>query len=38
MQRDPAFHESGDGEEATEENPDSVDGVLPRDDDETDFE
>jgi hypothetical protein len=39
LQRDPAFRDtSGDGEETLEETPDSLDGVLPRDDDETDFE
>ncbi len=37
IQRDPAFHESEDGDEAPEEAGDSLDGVLPRDDDETDF-
>ncbi len=38
MQRDPAFRESGDLEEPAEESGDSIDGVLPRDDDEIDFE
>ncbi len=37
MQRDPAFREAGDLEESTEESGDSLDGVLPRDDDEIDF-
>jgi hypothetical protein len=35
MQRDPAFRE-GEHEETTEESPDSLDGVLPRDDDDPD--
>ena len=41
MQRDPAFRESSEGhegEETSEDSADSLDGVLPRDDDETDFE
>ena len=38
LQRDPAFHEGGEGEELAEESPDALDGVLPRDDDETDLE
>ncbi|MGA9840345.1 MAG: hypothetical protein WBF81_03550 [Thermoplasmata archaeon] len=38
LQRDPAFRESTDGGESNEEMGDSLDGVLPRDDDETDFE
>ena len=38
MQRDPAFRESSDGEEPAEESSESLDGVLPRDDDEMDFE
>jgi len=37
LQRDPAFRESGDAEEPVEEAPDSFEGVLPRDDDESDF-
>jgi hypothetical protein len=38
LQRDPAFRENGDGAEASEENPESLDGVLPRDDDDGDFD
>ncbi len=38
LQRDPAFRASGDAEEPTEESADALDGVLPRDDDETDFD
>ncbi len=38
MQRDPAFRESSDAEEPAEESGESLDGVLPRDDDEIDFE
>ena len=41
MQRDPAFRESsegGEGDEPSEDSGESLDGVLPRDDDETDFE
>ena len=38
LQRDPAFHEGGGGEDLGEEPVDSFDGVLPRDDDEIDFE
>ena len=39
MQRDPAFRESdGNGEEGVEDSSESFDGVLPRDDDEIDFE
>ena len=37
LQRDPAFHESEDAEEPPEESGDPLDGVLPRNDDETDF-
>ncbi|MCI4335969.1 MAG: hypothetical protein L3K17_02055 [Thermoplasmata archaeon] len=35
IQRDPAFRET-DSEEPAEESGDSMDGVLPRDDDESD--
>ncbi|HZY91494.1 MAG TPA: hypothetical protein VFG07_01780 [Thermoplasmata archaeon] len=35
IQRDPAFRE-GDFEEATEDSGESIDGVLPRDDDDPD--
>ena len=38
LQRDPAFHEGGGGDDLGEESADSFDGVLPRDDDEIDFE
>jgi hypothetical protein len=38
LQRDPAFRETGDGGEMSDDSADSLDGVLPRDDDETDFE
>jgi len=38
LQRDPAFRESADGEEMAEEVGDALEGVLPRDDDETDFD
>lgn len=38
MQRDPAFSEGGEGEEPSDDVGDALDGVLPRDDDETDFE
>jgi hypothetical protein len=38
MQRDPAFREASDSEELTEESGESIEGVLPRDDDELDFE
>ena len=38
LQRDPAFRESGEGSEGAEESGESLEGVLPRDDDEADFE
>ena len=38
LQRDPAFRDSSDGADPAEESGDSIDGVLPRDDDEADFE
>jgi hypothetical protein len=38
LQRDPAFRENGDSGENPEESGESLDGVLPRDDDEADFE
>lgn len=38
LQRDPAFRESGEPEEVTEEPGESLDGVIPRDDDENDFD
>jgi len=38
LQRDPAFRESGEGEETPEESSDPLDDVLPRDDDEGDLE
>jgi hypothetical protein len=38
MQRDPAFREPGDAEESTDDSAESLDGVLPRDDDEIDFD
>jgi len=38
MQRDPAFRGSAAAEEPTEEAEESFDGVLPRDDDDGDFE
>ncbi|MGA8664655.1 MAG: hypothetical protein WB809_06300 [Thermoplasmata archaeon] len=37
MQRDPAFRESGDSDEPSEDADESFDGVLSRDDDESDF-
>jgi len=36
LQRDPAFHEGGEPSEASEDADEGLDGVLPRDDDETD--
>ena len=38
LQRDPAFREGGEPQELSEDGADSLDGVLPRDDDEVDFE
>jgi len=38
LQRDPAFRDASDGSDSAEESGDSIDGVLPRDDDEGDFE
>ena len=38
LQRDPAFHEGGGADETLEESADALDGVLPRDDDEMDFD
>jgi hypothetical protein len=39
LQRDPAFRESGpEPEETPDDSGESLDGVLPRDDDEGDFE
>ncbi len=38
LQRDPAFHEGGGADETPEESADALDGVLPRDDDEMDFD
>jgi hypothetical protein len=37
LQRDPAFRESAEVEEPTEESGETIDGVLPRDDDDGDF-
>ena len=37
MQRDPAFRESGDGSEGADDPDESLDGVLSRDDDDSDF-
>jgi hypothetical protein len=37
MQRDPAFRETTESD-APEEGADAIDGILPRDDDEADFE
>jgi hypothetical protein len=39
LQRDPAFRETtADPSESSEESGESLDGVIPRDDDEADFE
>ena len=38
LQRDPAFREGGDPQELNEDAADTLDGVLPRDDDDADFE
>lgn len=38
LQRDPAFRESGSEGEAADESPDLLDGGLPRDDDDPEFE
>ncbi len=38
LQRDPAFREGGDVEEPVEDADEAFDGVLPRDDDEIDFD
>jgi hypothetical protein len=38
LQRDPAFREGEGGAEMTEDGGDSIDGVLPRDDDDSEFE
>jgi len=38
LQRDPAFHEAGDGEEPGDESGEFSDGFLPRDDDDADLE
>ena len=38
LQRDPAFREGGEEPEAPDEPADSLDGVLPRDDDDPEFE
>ncbi len=38
LQRDPAFRESGDAEETSEETSDPLDDILPRDDDEGDLD
>jgi hypothetical protein len=37
LQRDPAFRESGDGDEGGDDPEESFDGILTRDDDEADF-
>ncbi len=38
IQRDPAFRETDSDDTPSEEGPDTVDGVLPRDDDDPEFE
>jgi hypothetical protein len=38
LQRDPAFREGGDGGESNDDSADLLDGGLPRDDDDADFE
>jgi hypothetical protein len=38
LQRDPAFQEGGSAEESAEDPEESLDGTLPRDDDEIDLE
>jgi len=38
LQRDPAFHEPGEGDDMPEEASDPLDEVSPRDDDESDIE
>ena len=38
LQRDPAFSETGGSEEGSEEAAEPMDEVLPRDDDDSDFE
>ena len=38
LQRDPAFRESSDEGDVSDEPGDSMDGVLPRDDDDPEFE
>jgi hypothetical protein len=38
LQRDPAFHESGEGEETADESGDMIDGFLPRDDEDADLD
>jgi hypothetical protein len=38
LQRDPAFRETSDGSESNDDAGESLDGVLPRDDEDTDFE
>ncbi|MCI4369581.1 MAG: hypothetical protein L3K09_08495 [Thermoplasmata archaeon] len=36
IQRDPAFREGGEHEETTEDSSESIDGMIPRDDDDGD--
>jgi hypothetical protein len=38
LQRDPAFRESAESDEGAEDASDALDGVLPRDDEDSDFE
>jgi hypothetical protein len=38
LQRDPAFRSTEESEETTEDASEGLDGVLPRDDDEIDFD
>lgn len=38
LQRDPAFRESSEATEPSDDAGESLDGVLPRDDDESDFD
>lgn len=38
LQRDPAFREGNEEADSSEESGDSFDGVLPRDDDDSEFE
>jgi len=38
LQRDPAFRETADSDEVSEDSGDSLDGIVPRDDEDSEFD